>query len=197
MVILENQKIDKKMLASILVYLLVGACYIAIAVVVGLYVTELKVSATEIAEDMPTDDDFDVVSVPEPIDYTQSISDMNDNIVILQEQLTEVKDTLSALSDSVSQNDTIDYTEQIQEVSEKLTQIENQLTVSENSVSENSLLNTPLEDLTADQQLKVFIIVLLLSSRPNRKARMHTWHRAHKAHGFAKLGIFRRCRNFY
>ncbi|MGN0245038.1 MAG: hypothetical protein ACI4DK_03600 [Lachnospiraceae bacterium] len=158
---MENQKIDKKNLALVAVYLLVGACYIAIAVVVGLYVTELNVSATEILEELPTDDDFDVVTVPEPIDYTQSISDMNDNIVILQEQLSEVKETLSALSDSVSQNDMIDYTEQIQEVSEKLTQIENQLTVSENTVSENSLLNTPLEDLTADQQLNVFIIVLL------------------------------------
>lgn len=159
---MENQKIDKKSLALFAVYLFVGACYIAIAVVVGLYLTELKVSATEITEEMPTDDDFDVVSVPGTIDYTQSISDMNDNIVILQEQLTEVKDTLSVLSDSVSQNDMIDYTEQIQQVSEKLTQIENQLTVSGNSVSENSLLNTPLEDLTADQQLYVFIIVLLL-----------------------------------
>lgn len=158
---MENQKIDKKSLALFAVYLFVGACYIAVAVVVGLYVTELKVSATEITEDIPTDDDFDVVTVPEPIDYTQSISDMNDNIVILQEQLSEVKETLSVLSDSVSQNDTIDYTEQIQEVSEKLTQIESQLTVSENTVSENSLLNTPLEDLTADQQLNVFIIVLL------------------------------------
>lgn len=159
---MENQKIDKKSLALFAVYLFVGACYIAIAVVVGLYVTELKVSATEITEDISTDDDFDVVTVPEPIDYTQSISDMNENIVILQEQLSEVKDTLSGLSDSVSHNDTIDYTEQIQQVSDKLTQIESQLTVSENSVSENSLLNTPLEDLTADQQLKVFIIVLLL-----------------------------------
>lgn len=159
---MENQKIDKKSLALFVVYLLVGACYIAIAVVVGLYVTELKVSATEIVEELPTDDNFDVVSVPEPIDYTQSISDMNDNIVILQEQLSEVKETLSVLSDSVSQNDTIDYTEQIQEVSDKLTQIESQLTVSENTVSENSLLNTPLQDLTADQQFYVFIIVLLL-----------------------------------
>lgn len=158
----ENQKIDKKSLVLFAVYLLVGACYIAIAVVVGLYVTELNVSATEITEEMPTDDDFDVVTIPEPIDYTQSISDMNDNIVILQEQLSEVKDTLSVLSDSVSQNDTIDYTEQIQEVSDKLTQIEEQLTVSENTVSENSLLNTPLENLTADQQFDVFIIVLLL-----------------------------------
>lgn len=159
---MENQKIDKKSLALFAVYLFVGACYIAIAVVVGLYLTELKVSATEIVEELPTDDEFDVVTVPDTIDYTQSISDMNDNIVILQEQLSEVKDTLSALSDSVSHNDTIDYTEQIQNVSDKLTQIENQLTVSENTVSENSLLNTPLEDLTADQQLDVFIIVLLL-----------------------------------
>ncbi len=159
---MENQKNDKKSIALFAVYLLVGACYIAIAVVVGLYVTELNVSATEISEELPADDEFDVVSVSEPIDYTQSISDMNDNIVLLQEQLSEVKDTLSALSDSVSQNDTIDYTEQIQQVSEKLTQIESQLTVSENSVSENSLLNTPLEDLTADQQFYVFIIVLLL-----------------------------------
>ncbi len=159
---MENQKIDKKSIALFSVYLLVGACYFAIALVVGMYVTELNVSATEISEELPADDEFDVVSVSEPIDYMQSISDMNDNIVILQEQLTEVKDTLSALSDSVSHNDTIDYTEQIQNVSDKLTQIESQLTVSENTVSENSLLNTPLVDLTADQQLKVFIIVLLL-----------------------------------
>lgn len=159
---MENQKIDKKSFALFAVYLLVGACYIAIAVVVGLYVTELNVSATEIVEEIPTDDEFDVVTVPEPIDYSQSISDMNDNIVILQEQLSEVKETLSVLSDSVSHNETVDYTEQIQGVSEKLTQIEAQLTVSENSVSENSLLNTPLEDLTADQQFYVFIIVVLL-----------------------------------
>ncbi len=159
---MENQKTDKKSIVLFSVYLLVGAFYFAIALVVGMYVTELNVSATEISEELPADDEFDVVSVSEPIDYTQSISDMNDNIVILQEQLTEVKDTLSVLSDSVSQNDAIDYTEQIQQVSEKLTQIENQLTVSENSVSENSLLNTPLEDLTADQQFYVFIIVLLL-----------------------------------
>lgn len=159
---MENQKTDKKSIALFSVYLLVGACYFAIALVVGMYVTELNVSATEITEELPADDEFDVVSVSEPIDYTQSISDMNDNIVILQEQLTEVKGTLSALSDSVSHIDTIDYTEQIQVVFDKLTQIENQLTVSENSVSENSLLNTPLEDLTADQQLYVFIIVLLL-----------------------------------
>lgn len=159
---MENQKIDKKSIALFAVYLLVGACYIAIAVIVGFYVTELNVSATEITEELPTDDEFDVVSVSEPIDYSQSISDMNDNIVILQEQLSEVKDTLSGLSDSVSHNDTIDYTEQIQQVSDKLTQIESQLTVSENSVSENSLLNTPLEDLTADQQLFVFQIVLWL-----------------------------------
>lgn len=159
---MENKKIDKKSIALFAVYLLVGAFYIAIAVVVGMYVTELKVSATEITEETPSDEEFDVVPASEPIDYTQSISDMNDNIVILQEQLSEVKDSLSALSDSVSQNDTIDYTEQIQNVSDKLTQIENQLTVSENTVSENSLLNTPLKDLTADQQLDVFIIVLLL-----------------------------------
>lgn len=159
---MENQKIDKKSIALFAVYLLVGAFYIAIAVVVGLYVTELNVSATEITEELPADDEFDVVSVSEPIDYTQFISGMNDNIVILQEQLSEVKETLSVLSDSVSQNDTIDYTEQIQNVSDKLTQIENQLTVSGNSVSENSLLNTPLEDLTAEQQFYVFIIVLLL-----------------------------------
>lgn len=159
---MENKKIDKKSIALFAVYFLVCSAYIAIAVVVGMYVTELNVSATEITEEIPTDDEFDVVSVSEPIDYTQSISDMNDNIVILQEQLSEVKETLSVLSDSVSQNDTIDYTEQIQNVSDKLTQIENQLTVSGNSVSENSLLNTPLEDLTADQQLNVFIIVLLL-----------------------------------
>lgn len=159
---MENKKIDKKSIALFAVYFLVCSAYIAIAVVVGMYVTELNVSATEITEEIPTDDEFDVVSVLEPIDYTQSISDMNDNIVILQEQLSKVKETLSVLSDSVSQNDTIDYTEQIQNVSDKLTQIENQLTVSGNSVSENSLLNTPLEDLTADQQLNVFIIVLLL-----------------------------------
>lgn len=159
---MENQKIDKKSIALVAVYLLVGACYIAIAVVIGLYVTELNVSATEITEEMPVDDDFDVVTVPEPIDYTQSISDMNDNIVILQEQLSEVKDTLSALSDSVSQNDSIDYTEQIHEVSDKLTQIEAQLTVSENTVSENSLFLTPLNDLSADQQFDVFLIVMLL-----------------------------------
>lgn len=159
---MENQKIDKKSIALFVVYWLVCSAFIAIAVVVGIYVTELKVSATEIAEEIPSDDEFDVVSVSEPIDYTQSFSVLNDNIVILQEQLTEVKDTLSALSDSVSHNDTIDYTEQIQQVSEKLTKIENQLTVSENSVSENSLLNTPLVDLTADQQFYVFIIVLLL-----------------------------------
>lgn len=159
---MENQKIDKKSLALFAVYLLVGACYIAIAVVVGLYVTELNVSATEITEEMPTDDDFDVVTVPEPIDYTQSISDMNDNIVILQEQLSEVKDTLSVLSDSVSQNDTIDYTEQIQEVSDKLTKIENQLTVSENTVSENSLIDIPIDEMDVNQQLLVIIIVLIL-----------------------------------
>lgn len=159
---MENQKIDKKSLALFAVYLFVGACYIAVAVVVGLYVTELKVSATEITEEIPSDDEFDVFSVSEPIDYTQSITDMNDNIVILQEQLTEVKDTLSALSDSVSHNDTIDYTEQIQVVSDKLTQIENQLTVSENSVSENSLFLTPLNDLSTDQQFDVFLIVMLL-----------------------------------
>lgn len=159
---MENQKNDKKSIALFAVYFLVCSVYIAIAVVVAFYVTELNVFATEITQEIPSDDEFDVVSVSEPIDYTQSISDMNDNIVILQEQLTEVKDTLSALSDSVSHNDTIDYTEQILQVSDKLTQIESQLTVSENTVSENSLLNTPLEDLTADQQLKVFIIVLLL-----------------------------------
>lgn len=159
---MENQRNDKKSNALFALYFLVGAFYIAIAVVVGMYVTELKVSASEITEEVPTDDEFEVVPVSEPIDYTQSISDMNDNIVILQEQLTEVKDTLSVLSDSVSQNDTIDYSEQIQEVSEKLTQIENELTVSENTVSENSLLNTPLVDLTADQQLFVFQIVLWL-----------------------------------
>lgn len=37
--------------------------------------------------------------------------------------------------------------------------------------------------------------VVVKSAEP--EARMHTGHRTHKAHGFAKLGIFRRCRNFY
>lgn len=129
----------------------------------------VAVSADELPEadqtdSVPEDDNFNVVEVPAQIDYSGNFDALNENVVKLQEQLNILQETLANMADSVSENDieAVDYTEQLQVVSDKLDDIKDVVTVSENTVSENSLFSTPLNDFTTDQKLNIVLIILFL-----------------------------------
>ena len=138
-----------------------GLCF-ALSVSVAVSADELP--DADQADSVPEDDNFNVIETPAQIDYSGNFDALNENVVKLQEQLNILQETLANMADSVSENDfeTVDYTEQLQIVSDKLDDIKDVVTVSENTVSENSLFSTPLNDFTTDQQLDIVLIILFL-----------------------------------
>lgn len=152
----------KKDYLQVAVFAFVFALCLALSVSVAVSADELP--EADQADSVPEDDNFNVVEVPAQIDYSGNFDALNENIVMLQEQLETLQETLANMADSVSGNnvDTVDYTEQLQAVSDKLDDIKDVVTVSENTVSENSLFNTSLNDFTSSQQLAIIVIVLML-----------------------------------
>lgn len=152
----------KKDYLQIAIFAFVFALCFALSVSVAVSADELP--EADQADSVPEDDNFNVVEVPAQIDYSGNFDALNENIVMLQEQLNILQETLANMADSVSENDieAVDYTEQLQAVSDKLDDIKDVVTVSENTVSENSLFSTPLNDFTASQQLTIIVIVLML-----------------------------------
>lgn len=158
---MEGHKMDKKDYLQIAVFAFVCAIVFALSISVTVRADELP--EADQTESVPDDDNFNVVEIPAQIDYSGNFDALNENIVMLQEQLETLQETLANMADSVSGNDidTVDYTEQLQAVSDKLDDIKDVVTVSENTVSENSLFSTPLNDFTTDQQLSIFVTVLM------------------------------------
>lgn len=152
----------KKDYLQIAIFAVVFALCFALSVSVAVYADELP--EADQTESVSDDDNFNVVEAPAQIDYSGNFDVLNENVVKLQEQLNILQETLANMVDSVSENDieAVDYTEQLQAVSDKLDDIKDVVTVSENTVSENSLFNTPLNDFTASQQLTIIVIVLML-----------------------------------
>lgn len=152
----------KKDYLQVAVFAFVFAICFALSVSVAVHADELP--ETDQTESVPDDDNFNVVEIPAQIDYSGNFDALNENIVMLQEQLEVLQETLANMADSVSDNDieAVDYTEQLQAVSDKLDDIKDVVTVSENTVSENSLFSTPLNDFTTSQQLGIFVIILML-----------------------------------
>lgn len=152
----------KKDYLQIAIFAFVFALCLALSVSVAVSADELP--EADQADSVPEDDNFNVVEIPAQIDYSGNFDALNENVVKLQEQLNILQETLANMADSVSENDieAVDYTEQLQAVSDKLDDIKDVVTVSENTVSENSLFSTPLNDFTTSQQLGIFVIVLML-----------------------------------
>lgn len=150
----------KKDYLQVAIFAVVFALCFALSVSVAVYADELP--EADQTESVPDDDNFNVVEAPAQIDYSGNFDALNENVVKLQEQLNILQETLANMADSVSENDieAVDYTEQLQAVSDKLDDIKNVVTVSENTVSENSLFSTPLNDFTTDQQLDIVLIIL-------------------------------------
>lgn len=159
---MEDHKMDKKDYLQITVFAVVCALLFSLSVSVAVRADELP--ETDQTESVPDDDNFNVVEIPAQIDYSGNFDALNENIVMLQEQLEVLQETLSNMADSVSENnvDAVDYTEQLQAVSDKLDDIKDVVMVSENMVSENSLFSTPLNDFTTDQKLNIVLIILFL-----------------------------------
>ena len=152
----------KKDYLQVAFFAFVFALCFALSVSVAVYADELP--EADQTESVPDDDNFNVVEAPAQIDYSGKFDALNENVVKLQEQLNILQETLANMADSVSENDieAVDYTEQLQAVSDKLDDIKDVVTVSENTVSENSLFSTPLNDFTTDQQLDIVLIILFL-----------------------------------
>jgi len=152
----------KKDYLQIAFFAFVFAFCFALSVSVAVSADELP--EADLADSVPEDDDFDVVEAPVQIDYFGNFDALNENVIKLQEQLDILQETLANMADSVSDNDidVVDYTEQLQAVSDKLDDIKDVVTVSENTVSENSLFSTPLNDFTTEQQLDIVLIILFL-----------------------------------
>lgn len=152
----------KKDYLQVAVFAFVFALCFALSVSVAVYADELP--EADRTESVPDDDNFNVVEVPVQIDYSGNFDVLNENVVKLQEQLNILQETLANMADSVSNNDidVVDYTEQLQAVSDKLDDIKDVVTVSENTISENSLFSTPLNDFTTEQQLDIVLIILFL-----------------------------------
>lgn len=153
---------DKKDYLQIAVFVFVFALCFALSVSVAVSADELP--EADQVDSVPEDDDFNVIEIPAQIDYSGNFDALNENVVKLQEQLNILQETLANMADSVSGNDieVVDYTEQLQAVSDRLDDIKDVVTVSENTVSENSLFSTPLNEFTPDQQLDIVLIILFL-----------------------------------
>lgn len=152
----------KKDYLQIAIFAFVFALCFALSVSVAVSADELP--EADQADSVPEDDNFNVIETPAQIDYSGNFDALNENVVKLQEQLNILQETLANMADSVSENDieTVDYTEQLQTVSDKLDDIKVVVTVSENTVSENSLFSTPLNNFTTDQKLNIVLIILFL-----------------------------------
>lgn len=152
----------KKDYLQVAVFAFVFALCFALSVSVAVSADELP--EADQVDSMPEDDNFNVVEIPAQIDYSGNFDALNENVVKLQEQLNILQETLANMADSVSENDieAVDYTEQLQAVSDKLDDIKDVVTVSENTVSENSLLNTPLNEFTSCEQIYIVLIILFL-----------------------------------
>ena len=101
------------------------------------------------------------------IDYTEKFDNLESSLNMLSEYMDNIQAYLTDLKGSVSGND-IDYSDQLDDLQDKLTDLSDDVaailestTVSENTVSENSLLDTPLNSLSIYQQFCVFMIVIV------------------------------------
>ena len=148
---------------NILFGVLVGTSVIAMTLVFCLYVNALAVSAVEMPEELPPDDEFNVVDVPvsDPKDYSEDLTTVNENLVLLQEQIQGLTDAVGQLSVDVSGNKPEDYHVDIKDVSGKLDSVVDALTVSENTVSENNIMTTPLSDYSLKEQLLLLILMVM------------------------------------
>ena len=97
----------------------------------------------------------------------EKFDNLESSLNMLSEYMDNIQAYLTDLKGSVSGND-IDYSDQLDDLQDKLTDLSDDVaailestTVSENTVSENSLLDTPLNSLSIYQQFCVFMIVIV------------------------------------
>lgn len=142
-----------------------------------IYVSVVNASAAELPEQMvdaaqlPEQSDPEQPAAIPVIDYTEKFDNLESSLNMLSEYMDNIQADLTDLKGSVSGNDIdlIDYSDQLDDLRDKLTDLSDDVaaileysTVSENTVSENSLLDTPLNSLSLFQQMVVFLIVIVL-----------------------------------
>lgn len=139
-----------------------------------IYSAVVNASAAELPEQIVNDAQLPEQSDPEQpaatpvIDYTEKFDNLESSLNMLSEYMDSIQADLTDLKGSVSGND-IDYSDQLDDLQDKLTDLSDDVaailestTVSENTVSENSLLDTPLNSLSLFQQLGVLLIVIIM-----------------------------------
>ena len=129
---------------------------------------EQIVNAAQLPEQSdPEQSDPEQPAATPVIDYTEKFDNLESSLNMLSEYMDNIQAYLTDLKGSVSGND-IDYSDQLDDLQDKLTDLSDDVaailestTVSENTVSENSLLDTPLNSLSIYQQFCVFMIVIV------------------------------------
>ena len=130
---------------------------------------EQIVNAAQLPEQSePEQSDPEQPAATPVIDYTEKFDNLESSLNMLSEYMDSIQADLTDLKGSVSGND-IDYSDQLDDLQDKLTDLSDDVaailestTVSENTVSENSLLDTPLNSLSLFQQLDVLLIVIIM-----------------------------------
>ena len=130
---------------------------------------EQIVNAAQLPEQSdPEQSDPEQPAATPVIDYTEKFDNLESSLNMLSEYMDNIQADLTDLKGSVSGND-IDYSDQLDDLQDKLTDLSDDVaailestTVSENTVSENSLLDTPLNCLSLFQQMVVLLIVILM-----------------------------------
>lgn len=139
-----------------------------------IYSAVVNASAAELPEQivnaaqLPEQSDPEQPAATPVIDYTEKFDNLESSLNMLSEYMDNIQADLTDLKGSVSGND-IDYSDQLDDLQDKLTDLSDDVaailestTVSENTVSENSLLDTPLNSLSLFQQMVVLLIVILM-----------------------------------
>lgn len=146
-----------------------------------IYSAVVNASAAELPEQivnaaqLPEQSDPELPDLEQPaatpvIDYTDKFDNLESSLNMLSEYMDSIQADLTDLKRSVSCNDIdlIDYSDQLDDLQDKLIDLSDDVaailestTVSDNTVSENSLLDTPLNSLSIYQQFCVFMIVIV------------------------------------
>ena len=142
-----------------------------------IYSAVVNASAAELPEQMvdaaqlPEQSDPEQPAATPAIDYTEKFDNLESSLNMLSEYMDNIQADLTDLKGSVSGNDIdlIDYSDQLDDLQDKLTDLSDDVaailestTVSDNTISENSLLDTPLNVLTIDQQESVIMIGIMI-----------------------------------
>lgn len=179
-------KIAKKIFAKVLwhlrprsfldllveLFLLWLCIYLAVVNASAAELPEQIVDAAQLPEQSdPEQSDPEQPAATPVIDYTEKFDNLESSLNMLSEYMDSIQTDLTDLKGSVSGNDIdlIDYSDQLDDLQDKLTDLSDDVaailestTVSENTVSENSLLDTPLNYLETGQQLGVILLVFVM-----------------------------------